>query len=217
MREPRPVPAHLPPEVGLLELAQVLAYIPISKANLYRRIAAGEIPAPQKLGARSLWDSGQIRKLLVRGIRTKPPAAGKLVKVAVGIVAREAAAGLEVLLWQRPARVAMPLLLCLPWKLLAGDGSHELPWPLPWQRGPGEPVTMAYKGRWTVSAYPWHTALDGRDLPAGLAGMWCRLAEVPLEQMMGADALILRRYRDAYGADTKQRALGATGTGHGAE
>lgn len=203
----RPVPAHPPPEVGLLTLQQVLSYVPVSKANWYRRMKSGEVPLPaSRIGSRPYWDSGQIRKLLVRGIRTKVGNPGKVCRITTAVVAREGAAGLEVLLWQRPARVVMPLLLCLPWKLLEDGTGRDPPWALPWQpigELGSNALTMTYKGRWTVSAYGWHALVEG-DLPAGITGMWCRLAEVPTEQMMGADALILRRYRELYGKQQRQ-------------
>lgn len=44
-------PAHTPtiPETGFMRQSQVLTFVPVSKATLWRRVKAGTFPAPVKL------------------------------------------------------------------------------------------------------------------------------------------------------------------------
>jgi prophage regulatory protein len=46
----------------LLRLAQVLEIVPLSRSEIYRRVASGKFPRPVKIGQRaSAWDSDQIQ------------------------------------------------------------------------------------------------------------------------------------------------------------
>lgn len=55
-------PAPALPETGFLRQSQVLAFVPISKSTLWRRIQARSFPAPVKLSARvTVWRADEIR------------------------------------------------------------------------------------------------------------------------------------------------------------
>jgi len=55
---------------NLLRLGEVIKIVPLSRPTLYRRIKAGQFPAPVKDGRCSLWEESKIRayaeKLLQR-------------------------------------------------------------------------------------------------------------------------------------------------------
>jgi predicted DNA-binding transcriptional regulator AlpA len=51
------------PETGFLRQTQVLIFIPISKATLWRRVQAGTFPAPVKLSSRvTAWRAEDVRR-----------------------------------------------------------------------------------------------------------------------------------------------------------
>ena len=55
------------PETGFLRQPQVLAFVPISKSTLWRRIQARTFPEPLKLSARvTVWRAEDIRALIER-------------------------------------------------------------------------------------------------------------------------------------------------------
>jgi predicted DNA-binding transcriptional regulator AlpA len=59
------------PETGFLRQPQVLIFIPISKATLWRRVAARTFPAPVKLSARvTVWRAEDIRRWIDEQGRT---------------------------------------------------------------------------------------------------------------------------------------------------
>jgi predicted DNA-binding transcriptional regulator AlpA len=61
----RPAPAL--PETGFLRQPQVLAFVPISKSTLWRRIRARTFPEPLKLSARiTVWKAEDIRRWIAQ-------------------------------------------------------------------------------------------------------------------------------------------------------
>jgi prophage regulatory protein len=61
----RSVPAL--PETGFLRQPQVLAFVPISKSTLWRRIRARTFPEPLKLSARiTVWKAEDIRRWIAQ-------------------------------------------------------------------------------------------------------------------------------------------------------
>jgi predicted DNA-binding transcriptional regulator AlpA len=51
------------PETGFLRQPQVLVFVPISKATLWRRVQAGTFPAPVKLSPRvTVWRAEDVRR-----------------------------------------------------------------------------------------------------------------------------------------------------------
>ena len=60
---PAPVTRSLPlPETGFLRQPQVLAFVPISKSTLWRRVQARTFPEPVKLSERvTAWRAEDIR------------------------------------------------------------------------------------------------------------------------------------------------------------
>jgi predicted DNA-binding transcriptional regulator AlpA len=51
------------PETGFLRQPQVLVFVPISRATLWRRIQAGTFPGPVKLSARvTAWRAEDVRR-----------------------------------------------------------------------------------------------------------------------------------------------------------
>ncbi len=62
-----PIPALTLPETGFLRQPQVLAFVPISKSTLWRRIQAHTFPAPVKLSARvTVWRAEDIRRWIAQ-------------------------------------------------------------------------------------------------------------------------------------------------------
>lgn len=62
-----PVPALTLPETGFLRQPQVLAFVPISKSTLWRRIQARTFPAPVKLSERvTVWRVEDIRRWIAQ-------------------------------------------------------------------------------------------------------------------------------------------------------
>jgi len=58
-----PHAAPVLPETGFLRQPQVLAFVPISKSTLWRRIQARTFPEPVKLSARiTVWRAEDIRR-----------------------------------------------------------------------------------------------------------------------------------------------------------
>ena len=61
----RPAPAL--PETGFLRQPQVLAFVPISKSTLWRRIQARTFPEPLKLSPRvTVWRAEDIRRWIAQ-------------------------------------------------------------------------------------------------------------------------------------------------------
>lgn len=61
----RPLPAL--PETGFLRQPQVLAFVPISKSTLWRRIQARTFPEPLKLSQRvTVWRAEDIRRWIAQ-------------------------------------------------------------------------------------------------------------------------------------------------------
>ena len=61
----RPAPAL--PETGFLRQPQVLAFVPISKSTLWRRIQARTFPEPLKLSQRvTVWRAEDIRRWIAQ-------------------------------------------------------------------------------------------------------------------------------------------------------
>jgi predicted DNA-binding transcriptional regulator AlpA len=51
------------PDTGFLRQPQVLAFIPISKSTLWRRVTEGTFPAPVKLSSRvTVWRVEDVRR-----------------------------------------------------------------------------------------------------------------------------------------------------------
>ncbi len=64
---PVPHPAPVLPETGFLRQPQVLAFVPISKSTLWRRIQARTFPEPLKLSARiTVWRAEDIRRWIAQ-------------------------------------------------------------------------------------------------------------------------------------------------------
>jgi prophage regulatory protein len=69
VREP-PIPRPLAPELprnALLTLAQVLQYIPVSRASWFKGVASGMYPKPQYHGSSTFWHSRDIAHLIEHG------------------------------------------------------------------------------------------------------------------------------------------------------
>ncbi len=61
------VPTLALPETGFLRQPQVLAFVPISKSTLWRRIQARTFPAPVKLSERvTVWRAEDIRQWIAQ-------------------------------------------------------------------------------------------------------------------------------------------------------
>ena len=61
----RPAPAL--PETGFLRQPQVLAFVPISKSTLWRRIQARTFPEPLKLSQRvTVWRAEDVRRWIAQ-------------------------------------------------------------------------------------------------------------------------------------------------------
>lgn len=61
------VPTLTLPETGFLRQPQVLAFVPISKSTLWRRIQARTFPAPVKLSERvTVWRAEDIRRWIAQ-------------------------------------------------------------------------------------------------------------------------------------------------------
>lgn len=80
-----PAPNLKLPDTGFLRQAQVLAFVPISKSTLWRRVQARTFPEPVKLSERvTVWRAEDIRQWIelqargddrkVRGAVARPPA-----------------------------------------------------------------------------------------------------------------------------------------------
>ena len=67
-----PHAAPVLPETGFLRQPQVLAFVPISKSTLWRRIQARTFPEPVKLSARiTVWRAEDIRRwIALQAIRS---------------------------------------------------------------------------------------------------------------------------------------------------
>lgn len=54
------------PESGFVTKDQILQFLPVSRATLYRYIQSGKFPPSVKLGRRSLWNVDDIRDWLAK-------------------------------------------------------------------------------------------------------------------------------------------------------
>jgi predicted DNA-binding transcriptional regulator AlpA len=63
------------PATGLLRIAQVLKYVPISRTSWWLGVREGRFPQPQKLGNVPVWRVTDIRDLINHGERppSSPP------------------------------------------------------------------------------------------------------------------------------------------------
>ena len=68
---PAPVPTLKLLETGFLRQVQVLAFVPISKSTLWRRVQSRTFPQPVKLSARvTVWRAEDVRLVMLeQGIR----------------------------------------------------------------------------------------------------------------------------------------------------
>jgi predicted DNA-binding transcriptional regulator AlpA len=67
------------PVTGLLRIAQVLKYVPISRTSWWLGVREGRFPQPQKLGNVPVWRVSDIRDLIDHGERrtaATPPSSG---------------------------------------------------------------------------------------------------------------------------------------------
>ena len=65
------------PETGFLRQPQVLAFVPISKSTLWRRVQARTFPEPVKLsGAVTVWRAEDIRRWIDAAAGTVAPTGG---------------------------------------------------------------------------------------------------------------------------------------------
>lgn len=61
MNAPKPSGPESPPLVGRVRIAQIVPVVGLSRPTIYRMIAAGEFPAPQRISARaSLYDAAEV-------------------------------------------------------------------------------------------------------------------------------------------------------------
>lgn len=64
---PMPQRAPVLPETGFLRQPQVLAFVPISKSTLWRRVHARTFPEPVKLSERiTVWRAEDIRRWIAQ-------------------------------------------------------------------------------------------------------------------------------------------------------
>lgn len=66
------------PETGFLRQWQVLAFVPISKSTLWRRVHVGSFPGPVKLSARiTVWRAEDLRRWIdAAAVTAAPPGGG---------------------------------------------------------------------------------------------------------------------------------------------
>lgn len=65
------------PETGFLRQWQVLAFVPISKSTLWRRVHVGSFPEPVKLSARiTVWRAEDLRRWIDAAAGTAAPTGG---------------------------------------------------------------------------------------------------------------------------------------------
>ncbi|MEN1924815.1 helix-turn-helix transcriptional regulator [Luteimonas qiangzhengi] len=61
MNAPQGTARDNPPLVGRVRIAQIVPVVGLSRPTIYRMIAAGEFPAPQRISARaSLYDAAEV-------------------------------------------------------------------------------------------------------------------------------------------------------------
>jgi len=75
----RPATASAPllPQTGFLRQWQVLAFVPISKSTLWRRVQVGSFPEPVKLSTRiTVWRAEDLRRWIDAAAGAAAPSAG---------------------------------------------------------------------------------------------------------------------------------------------
>ena len=74
---PAAAPAPQLPQTGFLRQWQVLAFVPISKSTLWRRVQAGAFPEPVKLSTRiTVWRAEDLRRWIDAAAGAAAPPAG---------------------------------------------------------------------------------------------------------------------------------------------
>ena len=75
---PAAAPAPQLPQTGFLRQWQVLAFVPISKSTLWRRVQAGAFPEPVKLSTRiTVWRAEDLRRWIDAAAGAAAPPAGR--------------------------------------------------------------------------------------------------------------------------------------------
>jgi prophage regulatory protein len=70
-------PAPQLPQTGFLRQRQVLAFVPISKSTLWRRVQVGSFPEPVKLSTRiTVWRAEDLRRWIEAAAVTAAPPEG---------------------------------------------------------------------------------------------------------------------------------------------
>ena len=71
-------PAPQLPQTGFLRQRQVLAFVPISKSTLWRRVQVGSFPEPVKLSPRiTVWRAEDLRRWIdAAAVTVAPPGGG---------------------------------------------------------------------------------------------------------------------------------------------
>jgi predicted DNA-binding transcriptional regulator AlpA len=64
---PSPAPPAQLPDSALLKVDQVLLYVPISRAEWFRGVRAGDFPQPRRHGRLVFWHSRDIKRLIDHG------------------------------------------------------------------------------------------------------------------------------------------------------
>lgn len=74
---PATAPAPQLPQTGFLRQWQVLAFVPISKSTLWRRVQVGSFPEPVKLSTRiTVWRAEDLRRWIDDAAGASGPPAG---------------------------------------------------------------------------------------------------------------------------------------------
>lgn len=76
--QPAAAPAPQLPQTGFLRQRQVLAFVPISKSTLWRRVQVGSFPEPVKLSTRiTVWRAEDLRRWIeATAVSAAPPEGG---------------------------------------------------------------------------------------------------------------------------------------------
>lgn len=75
---PAAAPAPQLPQTGFLRQWQVLAFVPISKSTLWRRVQVGSFPEPVKLSTRiTVWRAEDLRRWIDAAAGAAAPPAGR--------------------------------------------------------------------------------------------------------------------------------------------
>lgn len=64
-------PGMTSPDDALLTFAQVAAMTKLSRATIYRGIAAGTFPAPAKIGAASRWSRNEVNAWIAAALSAR--------------------------------------------------------------------------------------------------------------------------------------------------